>query len=123
MALQRESAHLHVELDLLPKAPLREHAKHRLLNNTLRDARLKLLERLLLHGTRETVDVALVELIVKLATSHGDLLGVNNNKHGTHVHGGCVGGGMLATDVARGEARQAAERLVLCVDDVPVCEQ
>jgi len=104
LTVRRPPAHLELGEELASHAVLGKHATHCLLDDALRNARLKSLEALNLHRPRATSRVPAVKLVLEFLPTHQNLLGVNDDDVRAHVHGGRVGG-HVATAQVRGDQR------------------
>ena len=106
-----------VDAQALPKAALGKHAADGLLEDALGEAVAQALEGLELPssglaGTGALVGgVAEVRLVGLLVTGDGDLVRIDDNDVGTHVHRRVVRREVLPANGAGGQARKATEGL------------
>mmetsp|Transcript_250 Transcript_250/g.580 ORF Transcript_250/g.580 Transcript_250/m.580 type:complete len:240 (-) Transcript_250:194-913(-) len=112
--------HLEVQADVAAQAALGQHALHRALNDALGQARLQVLEGLHAVRARPPVHVVEVGLVGELVAAHHHLVGVDHHHVAAHVHGGRVGGLLLAPDDRGSQGSQTAQGLALSIDDVPL---
>src|SRR5690349_17393715 len=100
------------------EAVVGQHALDGPADDLLRPAGEEVTQGLLLEAAGIPA-VALVQLRLELVPGHGDPGGVQDDDVVAAVHVGRIGGLVLALEDVRDPRREAAERLVRRVDDVP----